>query len=119
VTNNEPFRERQVRAAVDESACRQGNERTQDLSDAPALTAYTCECTQACAALVSLTHDEYEGVRKDPTHFLAAPGHLVVGVEVIVRETPRYHVVEKIGAAVAVAVRPDRREAPVGDRNVA
>jgi len=119
VTTDEPFAARQVRAAVEEAACRQGNERTEDLSEAPVLTEYACECTQACAALVSLTHAEYEDVRKDPTHFIAAPGHLVVGVEVLVRETPRYHVVEKIGAARAVAVRLDRRGASLRKRDAA
>ena len=117
MTNHEPFAARQVRAAVSESASRDENERSEDArgaSDSAAeLAHYTCECAQECAAIVSLTIDEYEEIRSVATHFLAAPSHLVVGVEVVVRETPRYLVVEKIGAAAAVAARLDRRASPV------
>ena len=109
MTNHEPFAARQVRAAVSESASRDENERTDDPSGASELTHYTCECAHECAALVSLTNDEYEDVRRVPTHFLAAPSHLVVGVEVVVRETSRYLVVEKIGAAAPVAATLDPR----------
>ena len=63
-----------------------------------------------CAASVSLTVCEYEEVRKVPTHFLIASGHLVVGVEVIVRAAPEYQVVEKIGAAAPEATRLDPRQ---------
>ena len=63
-----------------------------------------------CAAFVSLTVSEYEEVRKAPTHFVIASGHLIVGVEVIVRETSEYQVVEKIGAGAPVATRLDLRE---------
>ena len=65
-----------------------------------------------CATLVPLTVSEYEEVRKVPTHFVIAPGHLVVGVEVVVRETSRYQVVEKIGAGAPMATRLDPREDP-------
>ena len=109
MTAPDPFAERQIRAAVGESACRDENERTEGLSESLELTEFTCECTEACDARISLTIAEYEGVRKDPTHFIAALGHLVVGVEVVVSETSRYQVVEKIGAAAQVATRLDPR----------
>jgi hypothetical protein len=111
MTTPDPFAERQIRAAVGESACRDENERTEGLSQSLELTEFTCECTQACDARILLTIAEYESVRKDPTHFIAAPGHLVVGVEVVVSETSRYQVVEKIGAAAPVATRLDPRAA--------
>ena len=77
------------------------------------LTEFTCECTVlARDARISLTIAEYERVREDPTHFIAAVGHLVVGVEVVVSETSRYQVVEKIGAAAQVATRLDPRATP-------
>jgi len=63
-----------------------------------------------CDAFVSLTVWEYEEVRRVPTHFVIASGHLVVGVEVIVRDTPEYQIVEKIGAGAPVATRLDPRE---------
>jgi hypothetical protein len=119
VTIHESFEERQIRAAVSESVCRDENERTEDVSDASKLTNYTCECTQECDALVSLTVDEYEDVRKVPTHFVAALGHLVVGVEVVVRRTARYQVVEKIGAAAPVATRLDPRGTEMHERDAA
>jgi hypothetical protein len=109
MTRDDPFADRQIRAAVGESACRDENERTEGLSESPELTEFTCECTQECDARISLTIAEYERVRTDPTHFIAALGHLVVGVEVVVSETTRYQVVEKIGAAAPVAARLDPR----------
>ena len=111
MTAPDPFAERQIRAALAESACRDENERTEGLSESLELTEFTCECTEACDARISLTIAEYEGVRKDPTHFIAALGHLVVGVEVVVSESSRYQVVEKIGAAAPVATRLDPRGA--------
>jgi hypothetical protein len=113
VTIDQPFAERQIQAAEDESLCREENERAEERSsDSSQSTQYICECVPDCAALVALTICEYEEVRKVPTHFVIAPGHLVVGVEVVVRETSRYQVVEKIGAAAPVATRLDPREDP-------
>jgi hypothetical protein len=119
VTSDKPFADRQIRAAVDESACRDENERTEELSADANLTEYTCECTQECTALVQLTSDEYEAVRCVPTHFVAALGHLVVGVEVVVHETSRFQVVEKIGAAAPVATRLDPRGKHAAERDAA
>ena len=110
---DEPFAERQIQAAVDESICREENESVDNRdSDSSQSTQYGCECGPDCPALVSLTPSEYEEVRKVPTHFVIAPGHLLVGVEVLVRETPGYQVVEKIGAATRAATRLDPREDP-------
>jgi hypothetical protein len=108
MTTDRRFAERQIRSAVDESLAREENDRAEDLSDSQR-TQYACECTHDCDALISLTTREYEDIRKVPTHFLAALGHLVVGVEVVVLETANYQVVEKIGAAVPVATRLDPR----------
>jgi hypothetical protein len=113
VSIDEPFAERQIQAAMDESLCRDENERAEERSsDSSQSTQYRCECTPDCATHVSLTVSEYEAVRKVPTNFVIASGHLLVGVEVIVRETHGYQVVEKIGAAAPVATRLDPREDP-------
>ena len=48
-------------------------------------------------------------MRGVPTHFVVAPGHVVPDVEVVVRETPRYQVVEKIGVAAKVSTQLDPR----------
>ena len=93
-----------------ESICRDENERAEEQGgDTSQLTQYRCECTPDCPALVPLTICEYEEVRKVPIHFVIARGHIVVGVEVVVRDTARYQVAEKIGAAAPVATRLDRR----------
>ena len=103
------FAARQVQAAENESACRDENEQTEERSVGPGLTDYTCECATDCDALVSLTIREYEAARDVPTYFIVAPGHLLVGVEVLVQETPRFAIVEKIGAAATVATALDPR----------
>jgi hypothetical protein len=103
------FAERQVRAAQDESDERDVNEQIGETSIRASLAEYTCECPRGCDVLVSLTADEYEAVRSVPTHFVVAPGHLLVGVEVVVRENSRFTVVEKIGAAAPVARARDSR----------
>ena len=90
MTRDEPFAERQVRAAVDESACRDENERSRGAERRRGAHGVHLRVHAGCAALVPLTSGEYEAVRSVPTHFLAAPGHLIVGVEVVVSETSRY-----------------------------
>lgn len=119
MTGLDPFAERQVRAAVNEAACRDANERRRGRSRASQLTEFTCECTCECDAGISLTMDEYERVRSVPTHFIAAPGHLVVGVEVLVMATPRFQVVEKIGAAAPVVATLDPRGKAVHGQDAA
>ena len=107
---HEPFAQRQIRAAEDESVCREENERLEgSVGSDLTYTEYTCECTRDCDAHVPLTIDEYEEVRGISTHFIVAPGHLLVGVEVVVRESPRFQVVEKFGAAAPVANALDPR----------
>jgi hypothetical protein len=106
------FAERQVRAAEGESVERDGNEQIEEASDRAGLAEYRCECPRDCDVLISLTVDEYEAVRSVPTHFVVAPGHLLVGVEVVVRENSRYTVVEKIGAAAPIASALDPRSLP-------
>ena len=107
------FAARQVRAAENESVSREENEQTEELSMEPDLTNYTCECARGCEAVLSLTIREYETVREVPTHFIVAPGHLLVGVEVLVQETPRFAIVEKFGAAAQVATALDPRSSPM------
>src|SRR6185436_17615532 len=85
------------------------NEEIEEASAPIGLAEYGCECPRDCDVLLSLTADEYEAVRSVPTHFVIASGHLLVGVEVVVRENSRFVVVEKIGAAAPVARASDPR----------
>jgi hypothetical protein len=98
---------RQTRAGLNESKARNENELVDRGS---AFGEYACECSQkTCSAPLSLSVEEYEEVRKVPTHFIIARGHGSPDVERVVRETSRYQVVEKIGDAAKMAARLDPR----------
>src|SRR4051812_41475742 len=69
---------------------------------------YACECaSKGCNQMLSLSIAEYNEVRSDPTHILVARGHADPRVDAVVRQTARYQVVQKYGAAATVAPRPD------------
>ena len=98
----------QTRVGIRQSLARDRNEREQATYPSSVFMEYGCECASAtCEQLVSLTVDEYEEVRKVPTHFVVARGHVDARVEIVVRETSRYQVVEKFGVAAEVATRLD------------
>lgn len=73
---------------------------------------FLCECAiEDCAEVILMSRAEYEDVRRDPTHFVNAPGHperVPVGLEVVA-ETDRYVVVEKPGLAAEIAEELDPR----------
>jgi hypothetical protein len=62
--------------------------------------------------MIDLTREEYEEVRSSPAQFLVVRGHedLTAG-EVVVKEAPRFTIVEKRGAAREVVERSDPRAA--------
>lgn len=104
---------REERVARNEALFREVNERIKDISadvEAP-LTDFVCECGDPeCTKPVSLTPFEYEEVRRDATHFVVLPGHVVPDVEQVVAETERFAVVAKTEPRAArVAVREDPR----------
>jgi hypothetical protein len=69
---------------------------------------FVCECASpSCTEAVELTLDDYRRVRRNPRQFVIVPGHEVSDVEVVVEETPRYMVVEKVGTAGVVAQQVD------------
>jgi hypothetical protein len=90
-----------------EAVFREVNERIRELSerlrsDAPRdLVSFVCECSAVdCHETVELTLDEYEQVRTDPAHFLAALDHLwQPEFEREIYRTERYSVLEKLGPA--------------------
>jgi len=58
---------------------------------------YACECGHgACVSLIYLTHDEYEGVRLDATHFAIAPDHENPEFETVLSQNDRFAIVEKV-----------------------
>jgi len=107
--------ERERRLGLNEVLFREVNERLVDVRDVSVARGSTydfiCECANRdCDARVALTMEEYEEVRRVPTHFLIHPGHEFREIEAIVLESPRYCVVEKReGDAAELASEHDPR----------
>lgn len=96
---------REKRIAENEAFFREINERLEEQTpdSAPSLIVI-CECANAdCAERIPLAHEEYEAVRREPTHFVVAPGHTDPEIEVVVRRGDTYEVVQKRGVAGKVA----------------
>jgi SpoU rRNA methylase family enzyme len=101
---------RQVRAAKNQSLFREVNERIEELRPDEMLIDFACECSDTdCTASLTLSIEEYESVRRFPTHFLVMPGHELDEVERVAEQNERYAVVEKFGAGGPAAVRLDPR----------
>ena len=72
---------------------------------------FICECSSpACAEALAITAAEYERVRAHGARFVVLPGHQRPDVERVIEGTGRYVVVEKVGAAAAIARAADPRE---------
>jgi hypothetical protein len=100
----------QIDAAKNQSLYREVNEQIERLRGGAALfVEFVCECTENCSVKLPLTIEEYESVRRVPTHFLVKPGHTLPDVERVVMQNDRYVEVEKFGAAGPVAILFDRR----------
>lgn len=102
-----------TRLSQNEALFRSINERIEAGTWPAALsevTAFRCECaTLGCNVLLEMTLAAYESVRANARHFIVAPGHELPEVEVVVRRTPTYLVVEKVGEPGKVAERTDPR----------
>ena len=107
--------DRHERAARNQSLFREVNEKIESLArdSSSAFHDFSCECAdEGCIAKVPLTLEEYEYVRRIPTHFLVKPGHVYWDVERAVKmdgNGDRFEVVEKYGEAGTLAVRLDPR----------
>lgn len=75
---------------------------------------FVCECGDPdCAERVHASLDDYETVRADGTQFMVAHGHVVRGIEQVVRKKRGYSVIKKVGKTVAeVARRLNPRRPP-------
>jgi 2-keto-3-deoxy-6-phosphogluconate aldolase len=110
------------RVARNQDAFRQANERI-TAAAAGAIDGgfesipVICECPQpACTAIARLTPEQYEQVRSNGRTFLVVPGHEITVVEGatvarVDRKFDAFSVMEKVGAAGAVAERLDSRGA--------
>jgi hypothetical protein len=107
----------QERAVRNQSLLREVNERIETLSrttaGGSAFHEFSCECAdERCAQRISLTVEEYEYIRRIPTHFIVKPGHVYLEVERVVdadSAADRYEVVEKFGEAGKLAIQLDPR----------
>jgi hypothetical protein len=112
--------EKREKGARNQSLFRDVNEKIEQLTGAQAVPTterwdFLCECANRdCTATMSLTMEEYEAVRRVPTHFPILVGHDDPEIERVVRENDRYAVVEKFGEAgkLAVTLDPRRRTFP-------
>ncbi|HEX4525854.1 MAG TPA: hypothetical protein VH108_03850 [Gaiellaceae bacterium] len=79
-----------------EAVFRAVNEVIDDHATSKAARAYVCECSDlTCQETIVLTHDEYRGVREDPSHFVIVPEHERPEVEYVVERHGSHLVVEK------------------------
>jgi hypothetical protein len=110
--------ERETAVAVEKNAriqvlFREVNEHIAELSKEGAETSvslFLCECSsEACAEALEITATEYERVRIDGARFVVLPGHQLPDVERVIAGSSRFLVVEKLGAAAAIARAADPR----------
>ena len=100
--------EREIRAARSQSLFRSINENLKTVNKAFLSVSekyvIACECADRdCVELIEIDPDEYRALRADPRRFVVRPGHVYPEVEMVVRESEQYVVVEKGGAAGELA----------------
>ena len=104
---------RAERQGRNESLFREVNERIAEVNQTfhvEGRSEFLCECSrEECKEPISISIDEYESVRGEPTRFFVLPGHEDTSVESVVERSERYVVVEKIGEAAEEAADLDPR----------
>ena len=103
--------------ATNQTIFREMNEWTVDDADGregeqPETVLYLCECGDAtCTDPIELSRTEYEAVRSVPVRFAIAVNHENPEVDLLVSESKRYSVVDKIfGAPARIALATDPRK---------
>jgi hypothetical protein len=109
--------DRHVRAAVNQALFRAANERTRELNQTFATVTdtfwITCECADTgCIEPIEIHPHEYLAVRVEPRHFAVLRGHVYPDVEIVVRTTDAFVVVEKIALAAEIAERMAAGDGP-------
>jgi hypothetical protein len=107
---------REERLANNEVLFRDINERIADIAEPQGIPGddhvyeFLCECSNiGCDLRLPLTLRLYESVRKDPTHFIVAPGHELPEIEIVLSRTEGYQVVQKQGDAAELVTEKDPR----------
>jgi hypothetical protein len=110
--------ERATRLARNQALYREVNERVQAINDAfdslLPLGDWICECANPdCSERLSLTHEEYENLRAEGSHFAVGPdeSHVFPEVEDVIERHERYWVVEKQGVAALAVEEANPRSA--------
>lgn len=94
---------------------REVNERVRAINESLELAEregqFLCECARGdCTKQVTVSLDDYEEIRRVPTHFLVAGmNHVDPEIERIFAKREGYFVVEKFGKAGAAAIELDPR----------
>jgi hypothetical protein len=106
---------REARIARNESRFREINEQLEAdlrrLPGDPEMVSFVCECgNRACADLVQMTFEEYEGVRSDSQTFVVVPGHEMPEVEEVTERGERFHVVAKVERTQRIVETTDPRQ---------
>lgn len=96
-----------------QSLFREVNERIEELAENFDLVEemeILCECGyDGCKERIALSEEQYEALRRMPTHFAVLPGHEIAAVEHVIERHDGFIVVEKLGESASVAVRLDPR----------
>jgi hypothetical protein len=100
VTRSDP--EREVGAAQNQAPFRVLNERLDELNTASASSVDTftiaCECGDMdCIEMIEINPRDFLEIRREPHRFAVLPAHVLLDVEVVVRDSDHYVVVEKAG----------------------
>ena len=87
---------RDERLAANEARARLENEERGEWFRTHGRVLFACECCEPdCAAMVSLSREEYERVRSSPTAFAVQPGHIDESIEYVVARHDSHWVTEK------------------------
>ena len=112
----EDVRERQQRAAQNQSLFREVNERVKDVNDSfhvfTSLSEWVCECANdECFERIEMSTREYEDVRRHSSRFFVFPGeqHVWPEAENVVERFANYWIVEKIELSAQLAEAHDPR----------
>jgi hypothetical protein len=107
---------REERLANNEVLFREINERIAEVAEPHTglrddhVYEFLCECSNiGCDLRLPLTLSVYEGVRKEPTQFVVAPGHELPEIERVISQTDSYWIVRKQGDAAELAEAKDPR----------
>jgi hypothetical protein len=108
------MRSEELRIAKTESRFRDVNERIADTAERIGANEaeIVCECADPdCGERIAAPLGEYELTRADGSHFLVVPGHEEQEYEQVLRTSPGFRVVEKLGGVGALAQRLNPRRA--------